>query len=158
MMADGGTLSATESLRANLTQVFRLPEDCVQWLLDIWDCIQAFDDYADGDPVSRERLDSLIWSSLVGLPGNPWFAAHSGRLLPILSQAVLKWLASDRAERDGSADARSFVWRAGYYDLVLACVLLAHGPQNAARVAHLVMSLYGERFEDYMSEFGGKHA
>lgn len=146
-------MTAEDSLRANLSQAFALPADCVQWLLDVWACIQTLDDYADGDPVSRERLDALIWSSLVGMPGNPWFAAHAGQMLPILSQMVLKWQASDRAERDGNADARSFVWRAGYYDLVLAAVLLVHGPQNAARVAHLVMSLYGERFEDYMGEF-----
>jgi len=155
MTTDSPNLSAVESLRGNLSQVFCLPADCVRWLLDVWECIQTLDDYADGDPVSRERLDALIWSSLVGLPSNAWFAVHAGQLLPILAQMVLKWQASDRAERANVVDARSFVWRAGYYDLVLAAVLVSHGPQAAAQVSHHVMALYGERFEDYLSEFGG---
>jgi hypothetical protein len=151
-------MTAEDSLRANLSQAFALPADCVQWLLDVWACIQTLDDYADGDPVSRERLDALIWSSLVGMPGNAWFLAHAGALLPAVAQMVLKWQASDTVERAGNADARSFVWRAGYYDVVLMAVLLEHGPEAAQRTAHLVLSIYGERFEDYLSEFGGKNA
>jgi hypothetical protein len=66
----------------------------------------------------------------------------------------MKWQASDQAERAGQADAKSFVWRAGYYDLILMAVSLTHGPGFAAKNAHLVMELYGEKFEDYMKEFG----
>jgi len=152
--------SPAEILRQNLTRGFALPGACVEWLLDIWETIQTLDDYADGDPVSRERLDALIWRTLVGLPGNAWFAQNAGQMIPALAAMVLKWQASDRAERAGEADARSFVWRAGYYDLVLMAVLLTHGEEAARRVAHLVMHLYGERLEDYLAEFkqGGDHA
>jgi hypothetical protein len=67
---------------------------------------------------------------------------------------ILKWQASDTAERNQQADAKSFVWRAGYYDLVLMTVSLVHGPVPATQNAHLVMALYGETYEDYMKEFG----
>ena len=87
------------------------------------------------------------------MPGNAWFLAHAGALLPAVAQMVLKWQASDTVERAGNADARSFVWRAGYYDVVLMAVLLAHGPDAAQRAAHAVLSLYGERLEDYLAEF-----
>lgn len=159
MTAETTPPSAADALRANLAQGFALPAACVEWLLEVWESIQTLDDYADGDPVPRERLDALIWSTLVSMPSNPWFAQHAGQLLPTVAQMVLKWQASDRAERAGKADARSFIWRAGYYDLVLSAVLLVHGAQAAAKVSHLVMSLYGERFEDYLTEFGGaEHA
>jgi hypothetical protein len=132
---------------------FDLPADAVAWLLDLWECIQTLDDYADGDPVSRPALDALIWRTLVGMPSNPWFAAHAGALTPAVAQMVLKWQASDTVERAGNADARSFVWRAGYYDVVLMAVLLVHGPDAARHTAHLVLSIYGETFEQYREEF-----
>jgi hypothetical protein len=67
---------------------------------------------------------------------------------------ILKWQASDTAERQGQADAKSFGWRAGYYDLILMTVSLTHGAGFATKNAHLVMALYDEKFEDYMKEFG----
>lgn len=132
---------------------FELPADAVAWLLDLWECIQTLDDYADGDPVGRPALDALIWRTLVGMPSNPWFAAHAGALLPAVAQMVLKWQASDTVERAGHADARSYVWRAGYYDVVLMVVLLVHGHDAARHTAHLVLSIYGETFEQYREEF-----
>ena len=62
------------------------------------------------------------------MPQNPFFARHAGTLLPVLSTMVLKWQASDRVEREGNADARSFTWRAGYYELVLIAVESDPGP------------------------------
>lgn len=152
--------SPAEFLRANLSRGLSLPAACVEWFMDLWETIQTLDDYADGDPVSRDRLDALIWRTFVGLPGNGWFAQNAGQMIPALAQMVLKWQASDTAERAGQADARSFVWRAGYYDLVLLAVLLTHGEEAARKAAHLVMHLYGERLDAYLAEFnqGGSNA
>lgn len=130
-----------------------LPPDAVRWLLDVWNAIQVLDDVADGDAIDRASLDRAIYDLLVGLPANPWAMRNAHTLLPALSLMVLKWKASDVAERAGRADARSFVWRAGYYDVVLAAVLAAHGPQVALSVADTVMSLYGETLDDYLKEF-----
>lgn len=141
-------------LRENLKQVFNLPSEAIEWLMMVWNIIQVFDDVADGDPIDRSDLNKAIWDSLVGIYQNPFFVAHAHILTPVLATMVLKWHASDIAERNGKHDARSFVWRAGYYDLVLISVQLVHGPDVAASSAHLVMELYGERFENYMKEFG----
>lgn len=152
-------LPADEALRVNFTQGLALPAACVEWLLDLWHATQTLDDFADGDAVPREALDGLIWRVLVGMPANAWFAQHAGQLLPAMALAVLKWQGADRAERSGHADARSFVWRAGYYDIVLMCVMLAHGHEAAGKVSHLVMQMYGEPFDSYLNEFlGGSNA
>jgi len=44
--------------------------------------------------------------------------------------------------------------------LVLAAVRLCHGPVAAASVAHKVLGMYGEKLDDYLSEFkkGGSDA
>jgi hypothetical protein len=57
-------------------------------------------------------------------------------------------------ERAGEACAVSYVWRAGFYDLVLACVQIVHGIETAMEIAGNVARLYGETLEDYMREFG----
>lgn len=134
-------------------QPFDLPPDAVQWLLDLWHCIQVLDDCADDDPVLRADLDRAIFTMLVSMPANLFFARHSQALLSQLATFVLKWKASDDAELTGKADAKSYMWRAGYYDVVLAVVLLVHGPTLTMNVAQHVMALYGETFAQYCEEF-----
>lgn len=143
-----------DSLKQNLEQVFMLPAPAIQWLLMLWEATQLFDDVADKDEINRESLNSVIWNVLVAMPQNQFWRENSLVLAPIVGAAILKWQASDRAERDGNADAKSFIWRAGYYDVVLMAVQLCHGADAAVKVAHHVMALYGENFEDYMREFG----
>lgn len=140
-------------LERNFVEVLELPPAAVTWLLDLWHVSQTFDDLADGDPVDRATLDETIWRTLVGLPGNAFFQANCMSLLPALATAILKWKGSDTAEREGHVDARTFVWRAAYYDIVLLTVSLCRGPKIALEMADEVMKLYGEKFEDYLKEF-----
>lgn len=142
-----------DSLRSHFASLM-LPPAAQEWLLMLWQAIQTFDDYADNDPVKRNDLDATIWNTLVAMPQNPFFAQHAAALLSALSVAILKWQASDRQERAGTVDARSFVWRAGYYDVVLLTVQLVHGPAAATAVSNKVLGLYGESLDDYMKEFG----
>lgn len=146
-------MAPRDSLAVLLHQQLRLPGEAVAWLQNLWDVIQVFDDVADKDPIDREDLDRAIFAALVQMPANSFFMAHSAALLPLVATMVLKWKASDDAEREGQADEKSFVWRAGYYDVVLGIVLLCHGSDAAMKTAKLVMNLYGETFADYRKEF-----
>ena len=147
-------MSGSDWLKENLQRVFALPAPAIDWLLMLWGAIQVFDDVADGDPVEREDLNAVIWNTLVGMSQNAFWQANSNALTPIVATMILKWQASDQAERAGKADARSFGWRAGYYDVVLMVVALCHGTQQATQAASQVMELYGESFEEYLKEFG----
>lgn len=139
-------------LEHNLLDGLKLPRTAVDWLLDLWRTIQVFDDVADGDPVDRQALDEVIWATLVDMPGNAFFQTHATNLLPLMATAILKWKASDTAEREGRADEKSFGWRAAYYDIILLTVSLCHGPKAALAQADTVLGLYGEKFEDYRKE------
>ena len=143
---------AGQSLAAHF-QKLELPPEASAWLLDVWQMIQTLDDVADLDPVSRSDLDTTIWASLVTMPANPFYLANAAALQIGLATLVLKWQASDAAERAGQADARSYMWRAGYYDLILLVVLLTKGHATAMKDAMTVMHLYGEKFDDYLKEF-----
>ena len=142
-----------ESLGKNLTEGLFLPVDAVKWLLDLFHAFQIFDDFADNDAVDRNDLNLLIWNTLVGMQQNQFYMTNSYCLSSIVGLNILKWQASDTVERSGNADAKSYVWRAGYYDIVLAVVQLCHGPVFAAQNAHIVLGLYGETYDDYMKEF-----
>jgi len=142
-----------ETLQKNLSQGLHLPLEAVQWLLDLYHAFQVFDDFADGDPVERNDLNAVIWNTLVGMQQNAFYMQNSFRLLPVISVNILKWQASDTVERADNADAKSYVWRAGYYEIVLAVVQIYHGPEFAAQNAHIVLGLYGETYDDYMKEF-----
>ena len=130
-----------------------LPDMAVQWLSDLWDVIQTFDDLVDGDIVGQHELHSLIMLTLFKMPSNPFFLENSYRLLPALQLAYMKWRASDDLERVGLVDARTFVWRASYYDVVLAVAVICFGNDIAVSKATQIMTIYGESFEDYVREF-----
>lgn len=137
---------------ANLAQHLKsldLPADAQEWLMDVWGVCQLIDDAADGDEIGPARAYEAAWSVFVRLHTNTFWDRAKAVLLPVLALQVLKWRASDEAERDGAADERSFVWRAGFYDLVLSVCQLC-GIPNAGRA---VLAMYGETFEDYRGEF-----
>ena len=146
-------MTGIDWLKENMQKVLLLPAPVVEWLIMVYDAIQVFDDVADGDTVERKDLNATIWNTMVGMNQNQFFITNSHHLVPLLATAIMKWQASDQAERANEADARSFVWRAGYYDLILMAVSITHGPNFATKNAHLVMKLYGEKFEDYIKEF-----
>ena len=146
-------MTGIDWLKENLQRVLLLPTPVVDWLIMVYDAIQVFDDVADGDTIERKDLNAAIWNTLVGMHQNQFFISNSHHLVPLVATMILKWQASDTAEREGHADARSFIWRAGYYDLILMAVSLTHGAGFATKNAHLVMDLYGEKLEDYMKEF-----
>jgi len=143
-------MTPEESLRLNFTDI-GLPADAQDWLIALWHVTQVFDDFADGDAVSRPDLDLAIWESLVKMPVNPFFHANAGTLAPVVATAVLKWQVSDAKERAGTADCVSFVWRAGYYDVVL---MVAHLCLGDAATKLDIAKLYGEKLDDYLREFG----
>lgn len=150
--SEGGDVP-TKALYAHFTDSLELPPEAVQWLLDVWACFQLFDDVADEDPISRADLDKVLWASMISMHTNAFFDAKKHALLPVLATQILKWQASDAVERAGGADARSYVWRAGYYDLVLMVLHLCHGLEVATRLAPFVMNLYGETLDEYLKEF-----
>lgn len=142
-----------ESLERNLKESLNLPPSAVAWLMSLWHVAQWFDDVADGDLYPRESLDKALWDALVAMPSNAFFQANSAVLLPVMGTQILKWKASDTVEKDGGADAKSYGWRAGYYDVVLVVFMLCHGSEAAMRFAEKPLSLYGEELNSYLKEF-----
>lgn len=139
-------------LRIHLTDL-QLPQPAIDWLVMLYDSTQTLDDYADGNTVSREVLDKLIWNVLFAMPANAFFAANSQTLLPLVANSILKWQASDLAERAKAPSEMSFVWRAGFFDIVLVAVAIVRGNEYAVTNSAKIMSMYGEKYAAYLGEF-----
>jgi hypothetical protein len=129
-----------------------LSDAACDWLIMLWQAIQAIDDMADDGSVSRDDAVMLGWNVLVAMPGNPFFQRHSAVLLPAMALQFAKWKASDDVERAGGACATAFVWRASYYDMILLAVQCEHGGPAALEIGQHVLSLYGEDFAEYIQE------
>lgn len=145
-------MSAEEILKSHFKNL-DIPDTAGEWLLGVWRITQFFDDVADGDKVVRKDLDVALLDSLIFHANSPFFIQYREPLSLALATFIAKWQASDTFERTGGADARSYMWRAGYYDLILSVVALVHGAHSAGQIAPSVLSLYGESFEDYQKEF-----
>lgn len=147
-------MSEEANLRNNLEDGLSLPEGAVNWLCDLYAAFQLFDDVADGDAIERKDLDRVLWATLVGMQANPFYIVNVQVLTPVVATQILKWQASDLIERSGKASAQSYMWRAGYYDIVLFVYHLCHGSQVSMATGDTALRLYGESLEDYLKEFG----
>ncbi len=146
-------MSATYWLSRNLREGFAITGDAHDWLMSLWNAVQVFDDMNDGDFPDREDVFACVADTLCNMPMNPFFRAHQDALCPLLAVALLKWRASDDAERGREASAMSYAWRAGYYDIVLAVMQIVHGTEVAKDAAVHIMKLYGETYAEYQQEF-----
>jgi hypothetical protein len=141
-----------ESEKTHLLQgleALGLPTDAINWLMDVYRVIQVLDDAADGDKVNRNHIEDAAMAIFVRLPINSFFQEKAAGLIPTLALCVIKWSHANDAEEGGWADERSFMWRAGFYDLVATVCILCGQPASA----RLALDLYGESFADYRREF-----
>jgi len=141
----------TTALRA-----LQLTAEAQQWLINLYDTIQFFDDVADGDYSERRHLNDVLQGALVSMPLNAFYLRNIHALGTAVTLMVLKWQASDNAERNNRADEMSFMWRGGYYDVVLLCHALENGYQKTVTQSEDILRLYGENFPDYAVEFSTK--
>lgn len=129
-------------------------QDGAHWLALLWDAIQGLDDWRDGDPVSAAECERVIHVVLHDLPASAFFRQHAGYLLPHLSAMVLKWRGANAIEegRDAEHYPHAFMWRAGFYDVVLMSLALCIGPDAAGLRARDVAATYGETLNDFTKE------
>lgn len=125
-----------------------LPDEAKTWLLDLWLVIQVLDDAMDGDEAGQANVARAAMAIFWDMPLNSFYRAHFAALHPVMKLQVLKWMAANDAEAKGQADERSYMWRSGYYDIVLMVSALCGCDQSST-----ALLLYGETFAEYLSEW-----
>ena len=144
-------MTFAESLALNFEQ-FGLPLEARIFLLKVWECIQFLDDVKDGDPV--ENPAGAIYTLIVGLPCDEFLATHRAVLGGALATAYHKWQVANVIEdaRDETQLDKTYMWRAGYYDLVLLVAALTLPRETVETIGPQVLALYGETMTDYRKE------
>jgi hypothetical protein len=130
-----------------------IPAAAQEWLLMLFRATQGLDDWYDGDKVEKRDIENYVYLLLVQFPSNPFYMYYQKELTPILSNYVLKWTGANALEAKGEQLHKSFMWRAGFYDVVLEVVRIVHGPQVAIAASEYVVKMYGENLEDHIKEF-----
>lgn len=123
------------------------------FVADLYHVLQAWDDFYDGDQMPQAAKLEAIWASLVGIPTNPFFRAHSDELLSLVASLVIKWESANQLEAKRERLDIAFVWRAAFFDVVLHCLLIEHGPCIAMEQGPRVARLYSETFDSFRKEF-----
>lgn len=123
-----------------------------QWhqVLHLWD------DLIDGDkPIAAERANQAFALALVDIPANPFFQAHSAKLLPLLSSGITSWHVANTMERNGCREllAQAHMHRIQVGSVFVACAEIIGGRDWAVEVGPLMWQLtQGDRLTDYMRE------
>lgn len=136
-----------------LLVILGLSPQAVSWLVDLWEVTQVFDDFRDGDEVSEKECEHAIYQALVSLPCNPFYLQNASVLAPVLSQFIIKWTGANAVEDAKEVNETSFVWRSGYYDVVVCAVTIERGYKEAMELSPYILKMYGEKYEDYLEEF-----
>lgn len=126
-------------------------ESAIEFLNIIWRSIQFLDDKYDLMP-PKTGTDLFLKDVFFSLQHNQFYLENFKVLNSAFYMVVAKWDAANVAEKYGIHNALSFVWRAGYYDLVLLVYYLCKGYDHGIHAAYRILSMYGESFEDYMKE------
>jgi hypothetical protein len=107
---------------------------------------QTWDDLIDRDcDVSPEAINSMMWTALVELPNNPFYARHFGRLNTLVQQVIVDYLTADKRV--------SFILRDSLAGLIVHCSLLIGGYDWANAVAPAVRRyIHDEDFQAYAGE------
>lgn len=124
-----------------------------EFMLDLWVLIQVFDDIEDGGECDTFEVDRALWAALVNFPTNEFYVANRHAISGVMATQILKWKAATQAENKGQADERSYMWRAGYFDILMYVYALLYGRIAAQERAQDIMSRYNETFEFYAAEF-----
>lgn len=123
-----------------------LPEAAKAWLLDLWNLTQVFDDAMDGDAADKSNVSRAAWAVFQNMPLNDFYRQYCAILQPVLVLQLLKWEAANTVEALGLANEKSYVWRAGFYDVVLMVCHLC----GISGAGHACMEMYGETYAEYM--------
>ncbi len=101
----------------------------VAFVLSFFDMCEVFDDLIDKDkPVTDEDIIRTLFTSLVDIPMNPFFAKYRNELVPVIITGINAWLDANKLEKGSDNDkVFAYVLRDWYAELVSFVIYLTRG-------------------------------
>lgn len=128
------------------------------YLENVMNAAELWDDLIDRDkPISYEAINLTLFSLMVGLPGNEFFVAHRGYLIPVMITAINAWMDATELERSPVRRLRQSAWwlKQMGVEIYGAVAYLTGGfnhMRSISRRARVI--LLHEDFEDFEKETG----
>lgn len=135
-----------------LSQELGLSKEAEQFICLLFEITQFIDDVHDNQ-VKKSQAYENVYRILYDWPSNTFLQRHATFLLPVIAVQIGKWQAANYAEAHGLADEKSYNWRAGFYDVLVAVIQLEQGVENIEQKAQIALSCYAETFASYQEEF-----
>ena len=137
----------------------------IQWVHDYCDLTEFFDDLYDHDwndpndpdkAIDRAYILRTLDQALVDMPGNPFFLANAGRLIPCIIAGIRAWRQSCALEHNPTEHNLhyAFVLRSVYMQIIEEVVEIVRGRDVARQIAPEIHALFAkETFAEYRKEF-----
>lgn len=134
---------------AQLLEWFGGDEFAVQFVTDVIQIAEIWDDIVDGDTLDLKQVDSAMMAAMLRLPLNPFYRQHGEYLTPLIIQAINTWKVSNVLAR-GNRDQRAVAFTLRHMDLqiVQAVVQLTQGQEMAREVGIELWTRYAARPDD----------
>lgn len=139
------------TLQDKMLAWFKGNEAAVNFATQMWEAMQDWDDLEDEGKTDHNRL--LAWM-MIDKEYHPFFAPNAHILRPAMLQVYLKWSASNVLDRGSRLDvAKSYMLRAGYYDVLHLIAYIVGGHDWAVSVGPEIYREYIETPDEIWSEF-----
>ena len=143
----------TETLNDRFPRWFGGDADACQFAASLWTAIQEWDDLEDEGKCSD--LNGLLSWLAFTKEYTPYFAANAHLLRPALLMMYLSWRAANTLDRGTASDReKSYMLRAGFYQVLHLMAWIAGGDRAAAEYGPEIYRSYGETVADLEQEFG----
>ncbi|MGH1414840.1 MAG: hypothetical protein ACRBB0_15235 [Pelagimonas sp.] len=127
-------------------------ESACSFAEQLWTALQEWDDIEDEGKC--EDYNGLISWLAFGKEYQPFFAAHSHLLRPAFLQLYLSWTSANVLDRGDWQDVcKSYMLRAGFYQLLHLIAWICGGDAWARRVGPEIYRSYAETPEEIFKEF-----
>jgi hypothetical protein len=125
----------------------------VNFILSFSDLCEVFDDLIDKDkPVTDDDIIRTLFTALVDIPMNPFFAHYRHQLVPVVITGINAWLDANKLERGSDNDkVFAYVLRDWYAELVSFVIYLTRGRHYLRTVSMDVRTFFThhETLEQY---------
>ncbi len=161
LTTQGYTANAMKDIQKLALEAARENSAAAAFLVMIVEVLHFWDDLIDKDVhIEDSRINNMFTNMLVNLPTNPFFAAHTAQLAPVLLMAIQNWRVATDVERGYSGGVpleAAFAIRSNYVDLVTMVATLCGGFDHGFEVAKKVRALaHSEGYEQYISNLAAE--
>ena len=138
-------------INAQMERWFRGNADALDFSRLLWEAMQSWDDLEDEGRTDHNPL--ISWLTF-GKEYHPYFMQYGHILRPVMLGVYLQWRASNVLDRGDRLDvAKSYMLRAGIYNLYHVMAWIEGGDEWAAEVGPEIYRAYGETPEEIWQEF-----